>query len=1419
MAQLKRKIIKAQEGVSLGRITNNGRQFSDDETKAYTDANNGQITGWLRAGYNVDVGPNGHIKLTDQGGNDITSQHIKRPSRWDATLGKADDYNNLVKEQNALLNFKYTAPTPEKTKLRTGNGASFKYTVDDKGQYVKTNGGYSWDQGASAQNGDLMDVVNSVTNILAQKDHSNYDTSTIANWQSLLNLRDNLFGAAREDGSYDTTAYLQGLQQRIQNGTLTSDDTYYLSALGIQTPNFSQLEKDARVQAQKEAEAAAAKEREKQRAINGGFDYDIEKGTISGTYNGTDWDFGNGVYDLRGIDALKGTKYEGGYAYNGKLYTADDIMLNNNDLGRWYGSVAGGLNTALAADSDYNKQLAAYQNAGIKSLYSTDGYGTFNANNFYDTTTQGQLAELARTNNWGDFHLTSYKDAAGNPVYQIYTGDSLFNPNSKNRNGLYYTWDGNQLVETQNPNINLKLGSFNPEFGVFDETGNTVAFNTGGPNNQQSVLVDRNGNYSINGKSINKMQADYLRDSGGNLNNSQLDHAANETISFDYLKKSIDNGRYSSKADVTDMITYVKRTDLGKLLFHLAEAGLLKATQTPHGEFVYSYSDGTQLPKEIRDKIRTTAQSPSASIRLRKQGGTINWNKINKLQVGGYVPKRENIEKKSTLTETHALDGSDGGLTSAEKWQIAGAALDLAGVGASFLGPAGGIAGMGAGLLGTGSKFIGDIKKDGLDWGDAKNLAINLGMDVGALAISAIPGADNWLKGKKFVRAIKSIGAPVLKYLGTINASSALINTAKKIINGEKFTSQDLVQLAQGLSGGLVAGKQWSNQIGKSKAAAMLSKKAAEAANINLKDSTVIGNTGKSLKNSDIDDIVKNTKGDTAEIKKAILKKAGLDENTEIDLEAMGIKKNKQNVWQRIRKKESTTSSYEQPKEQKGNSALHYFFNKNEREQALGAGKSWFSKEHENLIKNLSAEEYSKMINDPKAWKGYTAEGAVRRAARDYSDKFGFKLKDEGRNIQLNKLRKYRVWDPETPANPTTSTASATSTTSATPSPSRQQMDEFFKNLSKNRIFNFYNSPAGYYKGRRFLLNQFKKNFQRDQFKDYWEALRDARKMYNWNFKQGGKIVKAENGTKLAAVESLWNDKTKSKVMDTLSTVGPLIYNLKGIRDASKLEQDSIREGAKVTRTAVDAPILAYNQSHLDRSKQEALETINNSQFATSDDQLRAAYELEKLGKRNAVEQEYGRNVSNNISTYNEYANKVRHANNVANAEVADANRQQAISASVALNKSKIDTLENINKNINQVWYQERQKDQQRKGIQKQIAQTEIDRQYQDDKQALLNTLKSQYEADTNASKGTFDNWLYTDTGYKAYQELQESQMWKDLLQQYKEKTYRNMMQHMKSGGKLNATEKMALDTNKATLKAIQKSSEQLFKLIQKLLK
>lgn len=154
--------------------------------------------------------------------------------------------------------------------------------------------------------------------------------------------------------------------------------------------------------------------------------------------------------------------------------------------------------------------------------------------------------------------------------------------------------------------------------------------------------------------------------------------------------------------------------------------------------------------------------------------------------------------------------------------------------------------------------------------------------------------------------------------MGTIGCSTAIINTASKIINGEKYTSDDLIQLAQGLAGGIVAGKQWTKQIGDAKLASKLSDRAAAQANTSFNRNVVINkDTNKTITIDELENIVKNAKGSESVIKEA-LKNKGASED--INLESLGITKGKRNLWEVITRKPKK-STYEKPTEQEGNSS------------------------------------------------------------------------------------------------------------------------------------------------------------------------------------------------------------------------------------------------------------------------------------------------------------------------------------------------------------------------------------------------------------------------------------------------------------------------------------------------------------------
>lgn len=77
--------------------------------------------------------------------------------------------------------------------------------------------------------------------------------------------------------------------------------------------------------------------------------------------------------------------------------------------------------------------------------------------------------------------------------------------------------------------------------------------------------------------------------------------------------------------------------------------------------------------------------------------------------------------------------------------------------------------------------------------------------------------------------------------------------------------------------------------------ASRLSRRAATAANAALGDSVKIGD--KSLKYSELEEIVKNAKGDANQIKTMIRNKLSLGTETDINLDNLGLKQNRRGVW------------------------------------------------------------------------------------------------------------------------------------------------------------------------------------------------------------------------------------------------------------------------------------------------------------------------------------------------------------------------------------------------------------------------------------------------------------------------------------------------------------------------------------------
>lgn len=737
--------------------------------------------------------------------------------------------------------------------------------------------------------------------------------------------------------------YADTLIEAIRSGNLTEDQINFLSLMGFNKDDTQYGTRYENNTKNPFQLEGVDSELLKSYGITGITKNIDENGNEYWTVEGDDT-YKTDTWDLQDFGDIFG-KFSGGWLYGGRLYGANDHIPNR--------ALGNAVRTYLGNNADNIEDWwRTTKQSKVRFLGDENEsapFINFNTSQYYDQSTGGVIWDFFRKNkelankNIGIREVTDAYDP------QILNGRRIF-----------------AYVDTSDLN---KRNGHKPLIRYFNDLGEPIDdINTLGKERDIPGIYSPKFTFSTleNGKfthgtytSNDGVQLTVLRDLNGGYH---IYRDNNKPISIDPSR-------------ITELMEMIK-----------------------NGNWKWKNIEGLNKPKKVESN---------------KEGGTIDWNRLSKLAPGGYISNtRQSVEidnsKVSDITKPHALDGSNGGLTKAEELQLMGALADLGGVAASFApGIAGGIAGGVAGLTGTGLKFVGDIKRDKFDLGDVGRLLTNLAFDVAAVPASLLPGVDNAIKTSKFVRTIKSIGQPLLKWMGTMNFGSALINTASKMINGEKYTADDAIQLAQGLAGGIVAGKQWGKQIGDTKLASKLSGKAANTANANFSTKTKIGNTGKEIKNDDLETIVKNAKGDADKIKSAIRSKVGLDDNAEIDLESLGITKGRKNLWEFVTRK-SAKSTYEKPTKQEGNSFWHYFRNGSERAQALGADKMFWQKQHANLLGNVSEAEYraamggfkpSDIINaeqynltKPARTYDITTNGALRRAAINNPKAFEFEF-------------------------------------------------------------------------------------------------------------------------------------------------------------------------------------------------------------------------------------------------------------------------------------------------------------------------------------------------------------------------------------------------------------------------------------------
>lgn len=320
----------------------------------------------------------------------------------------------------------------------------------------------------------------------------------------------------------------------------------------------------------------------------------------------------------------------------------------------------------------------------------------------------------------------------------------------------------------------------------------------------------------------------------------------------------------------------------------------------------------------------------SESAQFKKEGGSLylqSGGEFSSYAVASQFKKERNAARAQQMgnTEEHqkamdrvvstgehpltsddpTLASPDAGFSGADKARLVSIGADIASI---FLDPvSGAITNVGSTL----TNFVADWADDGLDWGDVKNLGINLGLDL----VSLVPVVGDAVGvGGKVIRTAVKWAPRMLAGLAAMHGVANLdgmMTSWKKITSGDaltKMTVQDWRNIQQSIS--LIAG---GANVAKRKAAQNQMKAKAQvkdAVSVTVREKSS-GEIKQILVDGDVAKGVRDAKGVKADVEAALSKaeplkgKFGTDDGFEVVTKGRG---GLQNPWQKVNNPDGSTS-------------------------------------------------------------------------------------------------------------------------------------------------------------------------------------------------------------------------------------------------------------------------------------------------------------------------------------------------------------------------------------------------------------------------------------------------------------------------------------------------------------------------------
>ncbi len=827
---------------------------------------------------------------------------------WEAQFDT--DAHRFRNALSAIGSFHYQVPKTDETPANLRDISSdkqwFEYTKGDDGKET-------WND--SVFNASLLQRIDDMTSYLkdpeagkkAYRLGSGYTDAYMQAFQNLYN---------QKPEEWDDR--INAIKERLRNGTYDDADRAFLKNFFIAKPDVTPEEAAA---AKLAADEAANKKKWNDAGHGGLYDrlkdvaYIDDDGTIA-LNPGASWGWNLGNLNGRNI-YFNDDFYNSDYAadgtfdplrsytlYNNKLYALNNpnlprILKHFNELkdaGDWEGADdiimtrftdAARENPGIFAADKYSEFLSdhpEYRFSNLTGLYNVEGLKP-----------EEQLVQLYNLDQPLE-NNSPYREYA--PKYVVLDNKGKFLRNYDNFNGKKIRGASVKNLNTYN-RVTSEMGG-NPDYtGRYykdfvdkdnEPTGYRVYYNPKSPNDD--VILHMPG---INAAGVEENQDIKIPAELGRI----LVKKFNDQ---DFLKRLI--GNKQNKQDfqkfmsslVQSWYRQMDNTDWGRLAWSVPWSETNRKRWKDLGfkdeeldEVINAWKNAKRNRvsgnrEERRNKYLVTAPN----IPQEKNGGVIEKDQFGGVAGGSTKVQANTSEKvdtknKNTKNASGALEFKD--WTDADKADMFALIADLSSLGLAIA-PGMGIAAAGTGAVGSTARLYADLSRG--TKGAGLNYLLNLGMD----AATIIPVLGAGIKGANIAKTVGKALPTIIKAASVYGLGAGVVETAKKIASGQKFTVRDVDMLVNALTAGVGIGK--SGGFGRS---TKTTKTKAYSENFKIGDSDIT-----------LDDVaikkVLSASDQPKALREAIKAKAPNASDKDIAAAAESLLKEKKTLWQRVRGKD-----------------------------------------------------------------------------------------------------------------------------------------------------------------------------------------------------------------------------------------------------------------------------------------------------------------------------------------------------------------------------------------------------------------------------------------------------------------------------------------------------------------------------------